>query len=270
MVLPAGTELPPAPYLAVAVAGLAVAGWLLARVRPPVDDRTVLAFAPWMVAGAFGYVAYQVGTVPAAVAPLTGSPTVYASTFTLAALVWVAARRWSARPLSVLGAAGAVVATVPGLAAVGRGLATGAVDAGPSLAALVVAALLAGATWWTLGRVRPRATAVTGAAGALTVFGHALDGVSTAVGVDVLGFGERTPISRVVIEFARALPSGEVLGGGWLFVLVKLGVAAVVVALFVDYVRERPREGYLLLGVVAAVGLGPGAHNLLLFAVTSP
>jgi uncharacterized membrane protein len=31
--------------------------------------------------------------------------------------------------------------------------------------------------------------------------------------------------------------------------------------------QEEPREGAALLGFVAAVGLGPGAHNLLLFAI---
>lgn len=34
-----------------------------------------------------------------------------------------------------------------------------------------------------------------------------------------------------------------------------------------DYVREEPTEGYLLLGLVAAVGLGPGVHNLVLFSI---
>ena len=106
-----------------------------------------------------------------------------------------------------------------------------------------------------------------GGVGALAVVAHALDGVSTAVGVDVLGFGERTPLSRVIIETAAALPTAEVLGAGWLFVVVKLAVACVVVVLLADLVEEDPREGSLLLGFVAAVGLGPGAHNLLLFAI---
>jgi uncharacterized membrane protein len=103
--------------------------------------------------------------------------------------------------------------------------------------------------------------------GFLAVFGHALDGVSTAVGVDLLGFGERTPLSRAIIEFAATLPTEPYLGTVWLFVLVKLAVASGVVTLFADYVREDPSEGYALLGFVAAVGLGPGVHNLLLFTV---
>jgi uncharacterized membrane protein len=42
----------------------------------------------------------------------------------------------------------------------------------------------------------------------------------------------------------------------------------VVVALFTEYVRSDPAEGNALLGLVMAVGLGPGTHNLLLFAVS--
>jgi uncharacterized membrane protein len=52
-------------------------------------------------------------------------------------------------------------------------------------------------------------------------------------------------------------------------VLVKLGLGAGIAALLTGSVREAPREGRLLLAFVAAVGLGPGAHNLLLFAITS-
>ncbi|MCO8268932.1 DUF63 family protein, partial [Haloferax sp. AB510] len=109
--------------------------------------------------------------------------------------------------------------------------------------------------------------AAAGSLGLLAIFGHALDALSTAVGIDVLGFGERTPLSRIILEAAAALPTAEVIGVGWLFVLVKLVVAGFVVALLADYVREDPTEGALLLGLVAAVGLGPGVHNLLLFAI---
>ena len=66
---------------------------------------------------------------------------------------------------------------------------------------------------------------------------------------------------------ARTAGAPAVLGDAWLFVLVKLLAGAAVVVAFDDYVRETPTEGYPLLGLVAAVGLGPGAHNVVLFAV---
>jgi len=131
---------------------------------------------------------------------------------------------------------------------------------------ILVAAAVATAVVWAGVRRLDRGRA-TGLVGLLAVFGHALDGVSTAVGYDVLGFGEQTPLSRVLIEAGAALPAPAAVGDAWLFVLVKLLVAAAVVGLFDDYVREAPAEGYLLLGLVAAVGLGPGAHNVVLFAI---
>jgi len=134
---------------------------------------------------------------------------------------------------------------------------------------LVVAVVLAAVVWSGLRRLAPE-TRITGGVGALAVFGHTLDGVSTAVGIDVLGFGEQSPISRAILTFAADLPTAEIVGAGWLFILVKLALAAVVVVLLSEYVREEPAEGYLLLGAVAAVGLGPGAHNLLLFTIASP
>jgi uncharacterized membrane protein len=136
-----------------------------------------------------------------------------------------------------------------------------------SAVSLAVTVPIAALVWTGLTRARPETT-ITGGVGALAVFGHALDGVSTAVGTTHLGFGERTPISRLILEI-EGLPSIPVLGEGWLFLLVKLTVASAVVWLFTPYVQDEPAEGYLLLGFIAAVGLGPAAHNLLLFSVAA-
>jgi uncharacterized membrane protein len=42
-------------------------------------------------------------------------------------------------------------------------------------------------------------------------------------------------------------------------------LSVAIVALLAEYVEEAPAEGHLLLAGLAAVGLGPGVHNLLLF-----
>jgi len=270
MVLPSGFEIPPLPYLLVVLVAAGLVGYGLWRARPTVDDRTVLALAPWIVVGSSLYACYQVGVVPAVLAPLASSPVVYLSTFALAGAVWLAALRLSDRPHRTLAVVGALVLVVPVAAALAYGAQSGSLRLLWPLVALVVAAVLSAAVWLVLGRVRPDTVAVTGAVGALAVFGHALDGVSTAVGVDVLGFAEQTPISRLIMHAAAGLPTASVLGVGWLFVLVKVALAVVVVALFTEYVREEPTEGFLLVGLVAAVGLGPGAHNLLLYAITQP
>ena len=274
-VLPEGSTLPPPRVLLVLAIALVGVVLVLRRIAPRVTNRVVVAFAPWMVAGSNCYVLYQVDGVPEGVAPFFSSPTVYVSIAVLAGAVWAAtaavglpADRW--RLPSVPGVVGlvggiAAIAAVGWALAFGTGTREGLMLAWPS-AGLVIAVLLAAVVWGGLRRIAPE-TRITGGVGALAVFGHTLDGVSTAVGIDVLGFGEQSPVSRAIITFAADLPTAPVLGAAWLFILVKLVLAAVVVVLMSGYVREEPAEGYLLLGAVAAVGLGPGAHNLLLFVI---
>lgn len=273
--LPSDFALPALPYLAgLVLAALAVGAALLRR-RPAVRADAVAALAPWMAAGGGLYALYQVEAVPPVVAPLFGSPAVYLTVAILAGAVWtMAADRpadgWDgATAPAILGVAGTVVLLATLAAAAAWALsspAAGRTAGGPLLSAgiLVGTVLLTVPVWAGLGRFAD--VSAVGPVGLLAVFGHALDGVSTAIGYDVLGFGEQTPLSRLVIDVGAAV-GPEWAGAGWLFVLVKLAVGAAVVAFFEDFVREDPTEGYLLLGVVVAVGLGPGAHNLVLFAV---
>ncbi|GAA0552907.1 DUF63 family protein [Halorubrum ejinorense] len=264
--LPAGTTLPPAPYVLVVLlaAGGVVAA--LRRRRPRVTARRVLALAPWMALGSAAHVLYVVDALPARLAPLAGSPTVYLTVGSLAGAAWLAAD--AARPDRVAATvAGVGVVLLVPVVAVAFGTGLSPVGARWSLIALALTVPVAGAAWAGLLRLRPE-TAVTGSVGALAVFGHALDGVSTAVGTTQLGFGERTPVSRILLELG-GIPPVPVLGEGWVFLLVKLAVATAVTWLFAAYVRETPAEGYLLLGFVAAMGLGPAAHNLLLFSVAA-
>ncbi|MFC5279058.1 DUF63 family protein [Halorubrum rubrum] len=266
--LPAGTTLPPLPYLLVVLVaggGVAVA---LRRRRPSVTAPHVLALTPWIALGSALHVLYVVETLPGLLAPFGGSPTVYLTVATLAGATWLVAEAVggdAGRVPSLLAAAGTLVlAPVVAVAVAGGISGSGAYwSAVAAIASIPVAALVRRA----LGRVEP-GVAVTGGVGALAVFGHALDGFSTAIGVAQLGFGERSPLSRIILELDW-VPAVPVLGEGWLFLLVKLAVASAVVYLFVPYVREEPAEGLLLLGFVAAVGLGPAVHNLLLFTVTA-
>lgn len=293
-ILPAGFALPPLPYLAVLVVSVLAVVGALYRDSPPVTERTVLAVAPWMVTGSALYVLYQIDAVLAVVAPFFGSPAVYLTTFVFLGVCWLAANRFvpehddppategttgnptvaddpttqvrttPATTTIVLGIVGVVLAIVVVAVALSVGIGRGTLRLFWPAVGLVVSIALAAVTWLV---VRRGQVGETGWAGALVVFAHALDGVSTAVGVDVLGFGEQTPLARVFLEAAAALPTAEFLGTGWLFVAVKIALAAFVTWLLADGVRERPREGYLLCAFVAAVGLGPGAHNLLLFSV---
>jgi uncharacterized membrane protein len=220
------------------------------------------------VFGSAAHVLYVIDALPDAVRPLGGTPAVYVAVATLGVGAWVLADAVLDGPTvpRALAASGGLLALG---AVVAVGLAGASMSPGAPAAAVVVASVLAAVAWAGLSRAAP-AVRTTGALGAFVIFAHLLDGVSTAVGVDVLGFGERTPLSRVIIEFAAGLPTDPVLGAGWLFVLVKLGVASLVVWLFADLVDEEPVRSRLLLGFVAAVGLGPAVHNLLLFTIATP
>jgi uncharacterized membrane protein len=267
-ILPEGFALPPLPYLLVlAVAAVGVGVGARAR-RPPVTADHVVGLAPWMAVGSVLHVLHVVGVLPPLLDPLAGTPSVYISVGVLVGAVWLAADATvdSDSVPTVLGVTGGLVLLPALAAAVLAGRARDSLAVTWPAVALVVAVVLTVVAWSVLRRVRPD-VAVTGSVGVLALFGHTLDGVSTAVGLEILGFSERTPLSRLIIELGQALPTAQYVGGTWLFVLVKLLVAGVVVTLMADYVREEPTEGYLLLGLVAAVGLGPGAHNLVLFSI---
>ena len=265
--VPAGTTLPPLPYLlGVVLAAGAVA--VSFRRRPPtITESHVLALAPWMALGAATHVLFVVDGLPAILAPLGGSPTVYLTTATVAGGVWLTVSAVTADPEHVPQALAAVgtlgfVTTVVAVGAQGVP-GVGARWAGLSVILAVPFALVA---WEVLAAIRPAVASIR-RGGQLVVLGHALDGVSTAVGVTQLGFGERSPLSRIILELG--VPSMPVLGEAWLFVLVKLAVSGGVVSLFAPTVRDAPREGLLLVAFVAAVGLGPAVHNLLLFSVSA-
>ena len=272
MILPTDFALPAAPYLAGLVVGIVVMVAALYRRRPPVTARTVAALTPWMAAGGTLYALYQAQVPPASVGPLFSSPAVYLSVGILAGLVWAAVAdrpgdTWNPTDAAgILGICGSFLLTASlGWAVLAPTPNEVGADVSVSAIILLVAIIVSIVAWIVLGRVYD--VSATGIVGALAVFGHTLDGISTAVGYDLLGFGEQTPLSRLIIEAGSALPTAEVIGGAWLFALVKILLSVAIVALFEEFVRTDPVEGYLLLGLIVAVGLGPGFHNLVLFAI---
>lgn len=274
MVLPSGLELPPLPYVVVLLGGLGIVLALLYALDPPITQKHAVAFAPWMMIGGGLHAFSQLGIYPDLWAPLFAAPAVYVTTALIAGVAWIVVsmfdlgRGHSSTVPRDLGVLGVAVLTVLFVLAVNQGIGPGG-DLDPVwpgiavIVALAVSALtmLAISLWRTPVFVRVRY------AGSLVVFAHALDGVTTAVGADVLGVTERTPIPKAIMRFAADLPTAEYVGRGWLFVLVKLAVAAAVVVAFNRYVDDRPAEGSLLLAAVAAVGLGPAANNLFLFLI---
>jgi uncharacterized membrane protein len=271
--LPSGLAIPPLPYAVVLVVLSVASIAALYLLGSPVTTRQVLAFAPWMVAGGALHALYQVGLVADPLEPFFGAPAVYVTTFVLAAAVWLPsviraqALDDVSRIARTVGVAGLLV--VLALTAVAYRFALGRVDSNVALTwvplGFLGAAVLTAPCYYLLAIGWTGAVDRASWGGPLVVYAHALDALSTAIGVDVIGTGERTPIPRRIMEFAETLPTYPYVGKGWLFAVVKLVLALGIVVLLSDLVEESPTEGNVLLAFVAAVGMGPAANNLYLF-----
>ncbi|WP_436347172.1 DUF63 family protein [Natronorubrum sp. FCH18a] len=273
MVLPEGFMLPPwyllVPILVV-LAGVIALLWAL---EPPVTDQTVLAFVPWMMFGSALHVLHRFEAYPDQLELLFATPTVYLVTAVIAGVSWIIGIFLYAGGLQAtierfVGIAGTAFFTVFTMIILNIGWTEETFEPFWPVISVVVAGVVAAIAWVALSLWFTDVAATTGATGALVVFGHTLDGVSTAIGFDVVGAGEDVPLSRLLLEAGESLPTAEYIGAGWLFILVKVVLALVIVGLFREYVEERPQQGRTVLALVAAIGLGPGVHNVLLFIVT--
>lgn len=251
---------------------------LLLAVRPPVNQKTVLAFAPWIVTGAVLHVFYQLSRLfrqqlfPESVEPLFSAPAVYLTTFVVMGLIWSVSSMFMTKP------------TAEGVAQYLGGMGIGTMI--PLVGLLVwrgtdpairpmeplwpVGGLLlsVGTTFViaiSIGLWRTTVFAKVKYVGPLVLFAHVFDGITTAIGVDALGVTERSALPRLIIDFAADLPTAETIGSGWLFVVVKVLIASGIVVLFADYISDRPSEASIIIGLIVAVGLGPATHNFFLF-----
>jgi uncharacterized membrane protein len=276
--------IPPLLHLGFLLAGSAVLTAVLYAVQPPLTQRTVLAMVPWVVTGAILHVFHQVGEIlntaiyPAWAEPLFAAPAVYLTTFIGMGTTWLVATAIGVqssvvtrdRVASYLAGAGLGV-MLPILVLYGY-TATDPVfhplEIVLPVAGLLVSLALAFVVYIALGAWRTYILAEARHVGGLVIFAHTFDGVTTAIGYDLLGATERSTLPRLILEFARDLPTNELIGAGWLFVAVKVVLAVVIVALFADYISDRPRRGTLLFAVIAVVGLGPALNNFFLFLLS--
>lgn len=257
-------------------ASLLVLG-LLWFVRPSLRQGTVLAMIPWMVAGAATHALHTVGAYPDQFALLFGREAIYFTTFIVTGMVWAmmetasSFQRTTGTDAQYLTAAGtgAAVSTVGAVVVYGFGaeLESVLVAVGALVGALAIAAL----SFVVLSYVYPKAVIETGVLGGVLVFGHVLDGTTTVVAVDVQGIPVNYEVGRRIVDFATTLPTYDVLGAAWLLVVIRLVLAVVVVAgiaqLLSRYLKGRETLGYAFLGLVAAFGIGPGVHHLLILMI---
>jgi uncharacterized membrane protein len=271
-ILPEGFGFPAPVYWVPVVLLLAGVAVLVYVISPPVTDWTVPALAPWIAVGATLHVMREQPIFPDVLAPLFGTPMVYLTTGAVTGVVWSVSsvladirgdHTTADRQMVAFG-----TTLVALLAAISLFDATkyGVIEPLWPVVGLFFATVLTGVVWVGISVGFVETATVTGKTGVLVLFAHILDGVSTAVGFEVLSENvtEQTPLSRLILEAGADIP---VVGGGGLFVVVKLALAVVVLVAFQQFVEDSPRLGRLTLGFVAAVGLGPALHNVLLFTV---
>lgn len=278
-----GFVIPAPEYAALLVVGVAVVGALLYAIRPPVTQRTVLAFVPWIVSGSALHVFYQLGEqfgvqiYPPIVTPLFSAPAVYLTTFVIMGGIWVlsaivgmgaqSSTQQRDKPSQYLGAMGlgVMIALVALVFWQGLDPAVGPMEPVLPTVGFILTMVVTFIIYILIGTWRTHVIAQARLVGALVLFAHLLDGITTAIGADVLGITERSVLSARILEFAAGLPTEPYVGSGWLFVVVKMLLAVVIVIGFADYIHEDPARGNLFFAVIVALGLGPAMNNVFLF-----
>jgi uncharacterized membrane protein len=221
---------------------------------------TILAWAPWVALAAGVGVLFADGLATVLGMELVGPSAVVLG---VAAAGWLAVRRWfpRGRAAEVFGVAG--LALVVPVLVVSAQQAT--VETAGWLLVALAGALVLG-IWGRRAIARYGGSERASSLGGFVVFGQAFDALTTAVGIDILGYGEQNALSAAILTFAEGLPLSDVAGTGWLFIAVKLALAVGVVALFVD--GSDDAENTVIVALAAFAGFGPAVHNVVLFATT--
>jgi uncharacterized membrane protein len=140
---------------------------------------------------------------------------------------------------------------------------------------LVLATIITAAVWWYVRRGLPTVYRGTETAGAVVLWGHAVDGVANVLGLDwgaELGYprgdlGSKHPLNQYIVDFTHnVLPESVIhyTGDTWPFIVVKVAAVLFVLSLFDEELSEEaPRYTTLMLVAVLAVGLGPGTRDML-------
>lgn len=255
---------------------------LLYALRPPLTQRIVLSFIPWIISGSILHVFWQLGNIlqrqlyPPPIEAFFSAPAVYLTTFIVLGAIWALAtiivpnRDRDNRIATYIFAMGiGVVLPLTGLL-LWQGLDEAVAPMEPiwPVLGLILSLVVTFVVYIAIGAWRTYVIAQARYVGAFVLFAHIFDGITTAIGVDVLGGGERSAVPAMILDFAGQLPVADTIGVGWLFVLVKILLASGVVVLFAGYIDDEPRQANLLLTLIAVFGLGPAVNNSFLFLLS--
>jgi len=276
-------------YMVVLVFMLVGVYFLLRRLDLEPYRDFFYALVPWMLfGGALRVVEDAFDATPAGVDPaityplnvLIISPIIYFTVFVLALGALLASMRLQRAGYTdtyhyPLGAIGAGILAITAGYLTFLAMTTDYVGWHPLILVTVVglATLIAGGVYLALERWSPATNSGTGLIGAVVVWAHAIDGVANVLASDwtwvfgLAGYGSKHPIDRILSGILTSVQPASVtamVGDSWLFLVVKIAVAVLIVSLFDDrFMDESPRYAVMLLGAVVAVGLGPGTRDMI-------
>lgn len=241
-------------YAIVAIAAVFLIYRFLRRSGVVISDGFVKSIIPFIVFGSILRIAED-GNVLPRVVDILGvkifpfvTPGIYILTFALLVLTWFVLSKtapsreefegktfWAGLALCAL----ALVAVLPLLFKAANLFAFAAIVAGG------VAAWIAFKLIWSKRGLKPSF------AQSAVVFGQALDGFATFIGVQFLGYSEQHLVGNAVFS---------IFGGPWAFLVLKIVFAFAVVEIARREKMDSNQENYLLL-LIAIVGLGPGLRD---------
>lgn len=266
----------PVYWIPIALLFVGVLG-ILYLIEPEVTDWTVPAFGMWVAAGALLHVLRRQSIFPDVLAPLFGAPMLYLTTATIIAVAWSLSELVvEMRPPGVscdrqVAIGGAFVVVLVVALSLVDAINVGIVRPLWPTLALFGAAILTAIVWVAMGIFLTDTAKATGATGITLLFAHLLDAITTGIGVvgpdplpSLIGKHTLSPVAGFAFDLAG---EGSPVLGALSFLVLKLVLAVAVIAVFARVVDQQPTGGRLGLGVVAAAGLGPALHNVLLFSV---
>ena len=253
-----------------AVLGVAsVIVWvLLYREKPQIKPGTVFAIVPWTVLAASLLIYSSFSEFPEYARPLATPLTITIATLFLFGFFYLlfdqlAAMNGSQSSLDYyIGAMGVGTALILVLIIIMLG--------GFSLADLlwltvipIISGMLATMAIILFTMLSPDVAAYTGIVGWLAVTAHVMEAITTAVRLEIFGPEAHTIITRSLAELSNNIPILATVPFGWEYVVLRLLIAVILVAVIAPVVRNSPRRGYVALGIFTILGVYPAAYDIL-------
>lgn len=229
----------------------------------PLSDRTVIAVAPWTVAGAGVIVAVEAGIYDRW--SLASTPTLAAVVVASAVGCWLVLSVFAElrekphreRYLTASGT-GAAVVIVGSLLFIADEVT--ALRLTWVLLAVIVAPVVGVCGYFALSLVYTDAVARLRFAGLYAVTTVVFDGVASAIAVEVLGTGHRAIVASLL---SLATQTAGISPSGWLLLGAHVVVGVLAVGVFGELTRRNPTVGYSCTLLVSVCTLGSGTVVLL-------